>query len=95
MLEANPNLTWRDVQHILATTAVKNGAQDSDWTLNGAGYHVNHKYLGVQLKSGQLSREGIQYRNQESVKTWILSLVSYILAPRKIFSFNQLYVDSP
>ena len=44
MLEANPNLTWRDVQHILATTAVKNDAQDSDWTINGAGYHVNHKY---------------------------------------------------
>ena len=65
MLEANPNLTWRDVQHILATTAVKNGAQDSDWTLNGAGYHVNHKYLGVQLKSGQLSREGIQLQKSE------------------------------
>lgn len=44
MLEANPNLTWRDVQHILAKTAVKNDANDADWTLNGAGYHVNHKY---------------------------------------------------
>ena len=44
MLEANPNLTWRDVQHVLATTAVKNDAKDSGWSLNGAGYHVNHKY---------------------------------------------------
>ena len=44
MLEANPNLTWRDVQHVLATTAVQNDAKDADWTLNGAGYHVNHKY---------------------------------------------------
>ena len=44
MLEANPNLTWRDVQHVLAKTAVKNDAEDADWAFNGAGYHVNHKY---------------------------------------------------
>jgi kexin len=44
MLQANPNLTWRDVQHILMTTAEKNDPTDPDWTTNGAGYHVNHKY---------------------------------------------------
>ncbi len=44
MLEANPTLTWRDVQHILIQTAQKNDLSDSDWTINGAGYHINHKY---------------------------------------------------
>lgn len=44
MLEANPNLSWRDVRHILVTTAVQNDGADSDWTVNGAGYSVNHKY---------------------------------------------------
>ncbi len=44
MLEANPNLTWRDVQYILARTAVKIHPEDEDWILNGAGYHLNHKY---------------------------------------------------
>lgn len=44
MLEANPNLGWRDVQHILVETAVKNDPDDSDWTVNGAGHEVNHKY---------------------------------------------------
>ncbi len=44
MLEANPKLTWRDVQHILVKTAVKNDPGDEDWTLNGAGLHINHKY---------------------------------------------------
>ncbi|MDR0664803.1 MAG: S8 family serine peptidase [Helicobacteraceae bacterium] len=44
MLEANPNLTWRDVRYILATTARKNDPQDSDWRTNGAGWHVNHNY---------------------------------------------------
>ena len=44
MLEANPNLTWRDVQHILASTAMKNDPQDSSWHTNAAGFSVNEKY---------------------------------------------------
>jgi len=44
MLEANPNLTARDVQHILVETAQKNDPDDEDWVLNGAGRWVNHKY---------------------------------------------------
>ncbi|HWP39604.1 MAG TPA: S8 family serine peptidase, partial [Tepidisphaeraceae bacterium] len=44
MLQANPNLTWRDVQHILARTARKNDPTDPGWTTNGAGLHINHKY---------------------------------------------------
>lgn len=44
MLEANPNLTWRDVRYILATTARKNDPTNIDWIRNGAGYWVNHNY---------------------------------------------------
>jgi subtilisin-like proprotein convertase family protein len=44
MLEANPNLGWRDVQHILANTARKNDAADAGWSQNGVGKWVNHKY---------------------------------------------------
>jgi kexin len=45
MLEANPNLTWRDARYILATTARKNDPSDySGWTTNGAGWHINHNY---------------------------------------------------
>ncbi|MBI5965096.1 MAG: S8 family serine peptidase [Chloroflexi bacterium] len=42
MLQANPNLGWRDVQHILAKTAVETGGEP--YAINGAGLHVNHKY---------------------------------------------------
>ncbi|WP_199317941.1 S8 family serine peptidase, partial [Planktothrix sp. FACHB-1355] len=31
MLEANPNLSWRDVQHILVNTAKKNDPNNEDW----------------------------------------------------------------
>ncbi len=44
VLEANPSLTWRDVRRVLARSARKNDPADADWTLNGAGLHVNHKY---------------------------------------------------
>jgi subtilisin family serine protease len=60
MLEANPNLTWRDVKHILATTAEKidasiatttivigGGNYDAEpaWLTNTAGYNF-HNYYG-------------------------------------------------
>ena len=44
ILEANENLTWRDVQHILVNSARKNDASDSSWETNGAGHEVSHKY---------------------------------------------------
>lgn len=44
ILDANPALTWRDVQHILVRTARVNSPGDSDWIQNGAGYSVNHKF---------------------------------------------------
>jgi subtilisin family serine protease/subtilisin-like proprotein convertase family protein len=44
MLEANPSLTWRDVQKILIDTARRNDPRDRDWKLNGGGYWVNPKY---------------------------------------------------
>jgi subtilisin-like proprotein convertase family protein len=46
MLDANPNLGWRDVQNILARTAFQNHSTDGDWIRNngGTGLLVNHKY---------------------------------------------------
>ena len=54
MLEANPDLTWRDVKHILATTADKvdssrsfdqQGVTQYSWLQNNAGYE-HHKWYG-------------------------------------------------
>ena len=44
MLDTNPNLTWRDVQHILVETAVQNDPSDPNWTVNNAGHDINYKY---------------------------------------------------
>ena len=44
MLEANPNLTWRDIQYLLVENAFKIDPSDADWTINGAGKNINHNY---------------------------------------------------
>ncbi|HOK76856.1 MAG TPA: S8 family serine peptidase, partial [Verrucomicrobiota bacterium] len=43
MLNANPNLTWRDVQQILVLSARQLDASDPDTKINGAGLPVNHR----------------------------------------------------
>ena len=44
VLEANPNLGWRDVKEILMRSATQVDPLDSDWVANGAGFHFNHKF---------------------------------------------------
>ncbi|KAG9281847.1 proprotein convertase subtilisin/kexin type 5 [Astyanax mexicanus] len=43
-LEANPLLTWRDVQHIIVKTSRRGHLSAPDWQSNGAGYDVSHLY---------------------------------------------------
>ncbi|KAL6467434.1 hypothetical protein MHYP_G00231110 [Metynnis hypsauchen] len=45
VLEANPDLTWRDVQHLIAKTAKIPDPNEPGWTINGAGYHVHDRPL--------------------------------------------------
>jgi subtilisin-like proprotein convertase family protein len=52
LLEANPNLSWRDIGHITARTAKKNDSSNPDWTTNGAGYNINHQYGFGALDAG-------------------------------------------
>jgi subtilisin-like proprotein convertase family protein len=44
MLQARPELTWRDVQHVLVHSARRCDSANSEWTTNGAGLWVNHNY---------------------------------------------------
>lgn len=44
VLQANPNLTWRDVQHVLMRTARKCNPTDPSWVLNGAGRWTSDEF---------------------------------------------------
>jgi subtilisin family serine protease len=57
MLEANPNLSWRDVQGILASTATQIQPTDSSWTTNGAGLSHSDIYgFGLVNASAAVER---------------------------------------
>jgi furin len=43
-LEANPELSWRDIQHIIVETARPSNLSSSDWQLNGANRRVSHSF---------------------------------------------------
>lgn len=44
MLHARPELSWRDVQHVLVETAIKVDAGHANWIDNGVGRHFNDFY---------------------------------------------------
>jgi subtilisin-like proprotein convertase family protein len=44
MLQANPNLTWRDVQHVLIRSARRVNPADPGWTANGSGRFVHYQF---------------------------------------------------
>eukprot|EP00124_Ichthyophonus_hoferi_P002891 Ihof_evm5s220 gene=Ihof_evmTU5s220 len=44
LLEVNPNLTWRDVQHLIIATAWKVSPTEDSWFKNGAGKWVSHHF---------------------------------------------------
>lgn len=52
MLEANPSLTWRDVQHVLVHSAERNDPAHAGWVMNGAGLYFNHYYGFGRIDAG-------------------------------------------
>ncbi len=60
MLQANPNLGWRDVHHILINSARRCDPGNAEWIVNGGGHDVNYNYgfgavdafAAVQLAAG-------------------------------------------
>ena len=40
----SPNLTWRDVQYLLAYTSDRDSLSNGEWQTNGAGLKVSHKF---------------------------------------------------
>ncbi|XP_053202495.1 furin-like protease kpc-1 isoform X2 [Panonychus citri] len=43
-LEANPQLTWRDMQHIVVLTSRPANLHAKDWKTNGVGRNVSHSF---------------------------------------------------
>uniref|UniRef100_A0A3Q4AME9 SPC3 n=1 Tax=Mola mola TaxID=94237 RepID=A0A3Q4AME9_MOLML len=61
-LEANPLLTWRDVQHIIVRTSKARRLLAPDWHVNGAGYKVSHLYGFGLLDAESVVKEAERWK---------------------------------
>nr|XP_040019195.1 furin (paired basic amino acid cleaving enzyme) b isoform X2 [Gasterosteus aculeatus aculeatus] len=53
-LEANVNLTWRDMQHLVVRTSRPGHLSAGDWKTNGVGRRVSHSYGYGLLDAGAM-----------------------------------------
>jgi subtilisin-like proprotein convertase family protein len=81
MLQANPNITWRDVRLILAGTAKKNDPTESEWTTNGAGYHINHKYGFGRIDAYAAVNKAVTWKNVGPEMSIVASRSPYLPIP--------------
>jgi len=72
-LEANPGLTWRDLQHVVVRTSnpapLRNGAED--WTTNGAGRNVSHVFGFGLMDAGAMVTLAKQWKTVPEQAVWI------------------------
>uniref|UniRef100_A0A8C5CX86 Furin (paired basic amino acid cleaving enzyme) a n=1 Tax=Gadus morhua TaxID=8049 RepID=A0A8C5CX86_GADMO len=80
-LEANTNLTWRDMQHLVVRTSHPAHLLTNDWKTNGVGRRVSHSYgYGLLDASAMVTLA----RNWTSVGPQQKCVLSMIAAPRNI-----------
>ncbi|XP_061188241.1 furin-like protease kpc-1 [Saccostrea echinata] len=84
VIQANPSLTWRDMQHLIAETSKKHNLQNlqggySSWQRNGAGYNVS-QILGFGLMDADAM--------VAKAKTWV-SVPEQIICATGKFSIER------
>ena len=63
VLQANGNLTWRDLQHLVVHTADLTSPFDAGWLKNGAGHRYNHKFGFGVLNAEKLVAKALKWKN--------------------------------
>uniref|UniRef100_A0A0K0F694 Proprotein convertase subtilisin/kexin type 4 (inferred by orthology to a human protein) n=1 Tax=Strongyloides venezuelensis TaxID=75913 RepID=A0A0K0F694_STRVS len=61
-LEANPRLTWRDIQHIVVQTSKPDGLLSDDWVTNGAKRNVSHSFGYGLLDAGAMVKKATKWK---------------------------------
>lgn len=62
VLEANPSLTWRDIQHIVVRTAKVANLRAEDWAVNGAGLNVSHAFGFGLMDAGEMVKMALKWK---------------------------------
>ncbi|NXK14924.1 PCSK4 convertase, partial [Herpetotheres cachinnans] len=89
-LEANPALTWRDLQHLVIRTSKPAHLQAEDWAVNGVGRKVSHYYGYGLLDAGLLVEMAKAWRGTRPQQR---CSVKALRAPRNIGSKLTVSTD--
>ena len=99
ILESNPNLTWRDVKHILASTSrvidadrtyTRNGVVQYEWETNAAGYK-HHYWYGFGAIDMNAAVEAAKAYTAGSLGTFVTS--GYVEMTTNTATGNLQYTD--
>ncbi|KAK2161976.1 hypothetical protein LSH36_107g13013 [Paralvinella palmiformis] len=63
VLQANPSLTWRDMQHIVVQTARPANLKTSDWVINGMKRQVSHHFGFGLMDAGAMVERALNWTN--------------------------------
>uniref|UniRef100_T1KT62 furin n=1 Tax=Tetranychus urticae TaxID=32264 RepID=T1KT62_TETUR len=93
-LEANPNLTWRDMQHIVAMTSRPANLRAPDWKTNGVGRKVSHSFgYGLMDAAAMVDLAKVWVSVPEQKSCEIPSNLSDKLIPSKSYVEMSLNVN--
>ncbi|XP_054714386.1 neuroendocrine convertase 2-like [Uloborus diversus] len=96
-LDANPTLTWRDVQHLTVLTSKRNSLYDSKgrfhWNMNGVGLEFNHLFGFGVLDAGAMVALA---RIWKTVPARYHCEAGVVKTPHRILSnaSTQIYIDT-
>ncbi|XP_033968232.1 furin (paired basic amino acid cleaving enzyme) a [Pseudochaenichthys georgianus] len=82
-LEANKNLTWRDMQHLVVRTSHPAHLLTNDWRTNGVGRKVSHSYGYGLLDASAIVALAETWTNVRPQRKCVITMVS---EPRNIGS---------
>ncbi|XP_061457921.1 proprotein convertase subtilisin/kexin type 4 isoform X2 [Rhineura floridana] len=89
-LEANPALTWRDMQHLVVRASSPAHLQADDWAVNGVGRKVSHYYGYGLLDAGRLLDLAKEWNTTQSQRKCFVKVVDkpVVLGSRLSISKN-------
>ena len=95
-LEANPALTWRDVQHIIVRSSRPLNLKAPDWMTNAMGRKVSHSYGYGLMDATKMVRLARTWRPvPEQLQCDVASPYYYKVIPAMGYITIELQVDCP
>ncbi|XP_053308751.1 proprotein convertase subtilisin/kexin type 4-like [Spea bombifrons] len=82
-LEANPALTWRDIQHIVVRASSPAHLMADDWVINGVGRKVSHFFGYGLLHAGRVVELAETWETTQPQRKCLITIVS---TPKKVHS---------